>query len=46
VRKGMVKKARAKVMGEEHWSKRSRKTGQFMDQKQDEKKFKDVRREK
>jgi hypothetical protein len=35
-----------KVMGEKHWTKRDKGTGQFMDQKADDKKFKGVRREK
>jgi hypothetical protein len=47
-RKGSVRKRtqlKTKVMGEEHFTKRSKKSGQFMDQKQDAKKFKGVRRE-
>jgi hypothetical protein len=48
-RKGAVRKRtqlKTKVMGEEHFTKRSRETGQFMDQKEDGKKFKGVRKEK
>jgi hypothetical protein len=48
-RKGAVRKRtqlKTKVMGEEHFTKRSKKTGQFMDQKKDDKKFKGVRGEK
>jgi hypothetical protein len=48
-RKGAVRKRtqlKTKVMGEEHWTKRSKKSGQFLDQKKDEKKFKGVRKEK
>ena len=50
-RKGAVRKRtqlRAKVMGESTWTKRSKKTGKFMDQKKApaKKKFKGVRREK
>jgi hypothetical protein len=33
-------------MGEKHWTKRSKETGQFMDQKEGGKFFKGVRREK
>lgn len=47
-RKGMVRKRSqltTKIQGETHWTKRSRKTGQFMDQKADDKRFKGVRRE-
>jgi hypothetical protein len=36
---------KTKMAGEEHWTKRSRKSGRFMDQKKDESKFKGVRRE-
>ena len=46
-RKGAVRKRsqlKTKVMGEEHWTKRSKETGQFMDQKKNGK-FKGVRRE-
>ena len=48
-RKGAVKKRsqlKTKVMGEEKWTKRSKTSGRFMDQKKDDKKFKGVRREK
>jgi hypothetical protein len=48
-RKGMVKKRsqlKTKIMGEEHFTKRDRTSGQFMDQKADDKKFKGVRKEK
>lgn len=48
-RKGAVRKRtqlKTKTMGEEHYTKRSKKTGQFMDQKADSKKFKGVRKEK
>jgi hypothetical protein len=34
-----------KIQGEEHWTKRDKTTGQFMDQKTDEEKFKGVRKE-
>jgi hypothetical protein len=47
-RNGAVRKRsqlKTKVMGEEHFTKRDKDTGQFMDQK-DEGKFKGVRREK
>ena len=47
-RKGAVRKRsqlKTKIEGEEHWTKRSRKTGQFMDQKKDNSKFRGVRRE-
>lgn len=46
---GAVKKRsqlKTKIMGEEHYTKRSKTTGQFMDQKADDKKFKGVRKEK
>jgi len=46
-RKGAVRKRsqlKTKVMGEAHWTKRSRATGRFMDQKK-QGKFKGVRRE-
>ena len=46
---GAVKKRsqlKTKIMGEEHYTKRSKETGQFMDQKADDKKFKGVRKEK
>jgi hypothetical protein len=48
-RKGAVRKRtqiKTKVMGEEHWTKRGKKSGQFLQQKKDEKKFKGVRKEK
>ncbi len=50
-RKGAVRKRsqlKTKVEGEAHWTKRSKATGQFMDQKKSPaaKKFKGVRREK
>jgi hypothetical protein len=48
-RKGAVRKRsqlRTKMAGEEHWTKRSRASGRFIDVKQDEQKFKGVRREK
>jgi hypothetical protein len=48
-RKGAVRKRtqiKTKVQGEERWTKRSKKSGQFMDQKKDPKKFKGVRKEK
>jgi len=48
-RKGAVRKRtqlKTKIMGEEKWTKRSKKTGEFMDQKEDGKKFKGVRKEK
>lgn len=47
-RKGAVRKRtqlKTKTMGEEHFTKRSKNSGQFMAQKKDEKKFKGVRRE-
>jgi hypothetical protein len=47
-RNGAVKKRsqlKTKIQGEEHWTKRSAKTGQFMDQKADSRKFKGVRKE-
>ena len=47
-RKGAVKKRsqlQTKVMGEKKWTKRSGASGQFMDQKKDNKKFKGIRRE-
>lgn len=34
-----------KVMGEEHWTKRDDKSGEFMSQKKTPKKYKSVRRE-
>ena len=36
---------KTKMQGEEHWTKRSRASGRFMDQKKDDTKFKGVRRE-
>jgi hypothetical protein len=36
---------KTKVEGEEHWTKRDKTTGQFMDQKADDEKFKGVRKE-
>ena len=47
-REGAVRKRsqlKTKVQGEEHWTKRSRSSGRFMDQKKDDTKFKGVRRE-
>ena len=47
-RNGAVRKRtqiKTKIMGEERYTKRSKKTGQFMDQKADEAKFKGVRKE-
>jgi hypothetical protein len=47
-RKGAVRKRsqlKTKVQGEEHWTKRSRASGRFMDQKTSKSKFKGVRRE-
>ena len=47
-RKGAVRKRsqlETKVMGEQHWTKRSKASGQFMDQK-DKDEFKGVRKEK
>jgi hypothetical protein len=46
-RKGAVRKRpqlETKIMGEKHWSKRNKESGQFMDQKE-KGKFKGVRRE-
>jgi hypothetical protein len=48
-RKGAVRKRsqlKTKMQGEERWTKRSKKTGRFMDVKKSAKKFKGVRREK
>jgi len=48
-RKGAVRKRtqfKTKTMGEEHFTKRSKETGEFMAQKKDDEKFKVVRREK
>lgn len=47
-RNGAVRKRtqlETKIEGEEHWTKRDKETGRFMDQKEDEGKFKGVRRE-
>jgi hypothetical protein len=47
-RKGAVRKRtqrKTKIMGEEHWTKRSKESGRFMDQKANGKKFKGVRKE-
>lgn len=47
-RNGAVRKRsqlKTKVEGKEHWTKRSRSSGRFMDQKKDDTKFKGVRRE-
>jgi hypothetical protein len=47
-RKGAVRKRsqrKTKIQGEEHWAKRSRQSGRFMDQKKDDARFKGVRRE-
>ena len=48
-RKGAVKKRtqlQTHIEGEKVWTKRSKATGQFLDQKADDKKFKGVRKEK
>jgi len=48
-RKGAVRKRtqlKTKVMGEKHFTKRGKKTGEFMAQKKDGGKFKGVRKEK
>jgi len=48
-RNGAVRKRtqlKTKVMGEEHYTKRSKNSGQFIAQKKDEGKFKGVRKEK
>lgn len=48
-RKGSVRKRtqlETKTMGEQHYTKRSKESGQFMDQKADSKKFKGIRKEK
>lgn len=48
-RKGAVRQRsqlKTKIMGEEHYTKRSKASGQFIDQKADGKKFKGVRKEK
>jgi hypothetical protein len=47
-RKGAVRKRsqlKTKMQGEEHWTKRDKNTGQFIDVKKTPKKFKGVRRE-
>lgn len=47
-RKGAVRKRsqlKTKMQGDERWTKRSRASGRFIDQKQDDSKFKGVRRE-
>ncbi len=47
-RNGAVRKRsqlKTKVMGEEHYTKRDNNTGQFIDHKEDGKKFKGVRKE-
>lgn len=47
-RNGAVRKRtqlKTKVMGEEHFTKRSKMTGEFMSQKKDTGKFKGVRKE-
>ena len=47
-RKGAVKKRtqlKTKVMGEDRYTKRSKETGEFMDQKKGGRKFKGVRKE-
>jgi hypothetical protein len=47
-RKGAVKKRsqrQTKMMGKKKWTKRSKSSGRFMNQKEDDKKFKGVRRE-
>jgi hypothetical protein len=47
-RNGAVRKRsqlKTKVMGEEHFTKRSKATGEFMAQKKDGRKFKGVRKE-
>jgi hypothetical protein len=47
-RQGAVKKRsqlKTKIEGEDHWTKRDKESGQFMDQKKDGEKFKGVRRE-
>ena len=48
-RNGAVRKRtqlKTKVMGEEHFTKRSKSSGQFRAQTKDDKKFKGIRREK
>ena len=47
-RNGAVKKRsqlKTKIMGEEHFTKRDKETGEFMAQKKDDEKFKGVRKE-
>ncbi len=47
-RVGAVRKRsqrKTKIMGKKRWTKRSRKSGRFMDQKKSPSKFKGVRRE-
>ena len=47
-RNGAVRKRtqlKTKVMGEEHFTKRSKNSGQFLSQKEDRGKYKSVRRE-
>ena len=47
-RQGAVKKRsqlKTKIEGEEHWTKRDKESGQFIDQKKDDEKFKGGRRE-
>jgi hypothetical protein len=47
-RNGAIRKRtqlKTKTMGEQHYTKRSKKSGQFIAQKKDEAKFKGVRRE-
>ncbi len=47
-RKGAVRKRsqlETRMQGEKHWTKRDRETGQFIDVKEDDAKFKGVRRE-
>ena len=47
-RNGAVRKRtqiKTKIMGEERYTKRSKKTGQFIDQQADKAKFKGVRKE-
>ena len=45
VNKPVGSQLKTKMQGEEHWTKRSRATGRFMDQKKSKSKFKGVRRE-
>jgi hypothetical protein len=47
-RNGAVRKRsqlKTKIEGEEHWTKRDKETGRFLDQKEGDEKFKGVRRE-